>query len=362
MNVSDIQFISKDEAKQHDKYIIFLHIQTLIDQYPNISRKAILIEHPVTKLYREDIIQNFKEYIKSITSISTLAKKLVLIKQFQKEYPGVIDEIETYPDFNVSCVDISNSFDSMPDKVLVWEMNEIAPSMCGMLIENIIADNENVIECENINDMTSSLISPESNLTKEQFIYFMKRKFVDVIYGDESTKNDPLYFDRTGNTRKGPDNEDVYETLFFKSQNHKLIFSSLKHFMKHDLNGEDYINSLKLLDYILNHEIEFDKLKHDIQHATMIKNLYGETNVIHGLHLRTQYLHGEMDFISDKSITDIKVYKTYEPNLWFAQLYLYEKMFVDSKNEVLSKVIPNPVKHTLRIVNMFTNKVYTFTY
>lgn len=336
MSIKEIQYINREYCVNHSKPIIYLFCQSLIDKYPNTSYQFIIKQESPDILTEKQIINKFKEYINSIINVSQLCKKLVFIKSFQKEYPEHIDDISTYPDFNVTITNISNSNDSMPDKTLVWDINTISPRLCGMFFENLIAFSMNIFDdCYDLNQL---LQSSSSNLTIESIINILKRNFISELYINNIRIEYKIIY---------IDNEKLNKSHFINKY-HYIVFLSLLHFMKYDLQGQDYENATSILSYISKNKRYIDKYFNDIKNSTFVKNLSTETNLVHSLHVKSPSLHGEMDFTSDVSITDVKVYKTNDPELWFSQLYLYQTLLQSNSS------------HKLRILNVYTNQVFDF--
>ena len=336
MSVKEIQYINRDYCSNHSKPVIYLFYQPLIDKYPNTTYQFVVKQESPEKLTEAQIINKFKDNIKSTINVSQLCKKLVFVKSFQNEYSGFIDDIPTYPNFTFDVSNISNSNDPIPDKTLVWDINTISPKMCGMFFENLIAYSVNIFDdCYNLNQV---LQSSSSNLTIESLINLLKRNFISEQYINNIKIEYKIIYV----------NDEKLNKLHFKDKYHYIIFLSLIHFMKYDLLGQDYEDAISILSFISKNKSYMNKYFNDIKNSTFVKNLSNETNLTHSMHIKESSLHGEMDFTSDISITDVKSYKINDPELWFSQLYLYQTLLQSNSSR------------KLRILNVYTNQVFDF--
>lgn len=342
MSVKDIQYLNKEYCTLFSKPVVYLHYVTNMDKYPNASYQYVLKKEPFTENDTvESIIQRFKEYVNSVINVSKRCKLLVFIHDFQIEYPDIIDDIETYPDYEFNGYDISNRNDSVPDNSVVWEINKISPKICGILFENIIS---HVLEIDDkCYDLSNTMSSPKSNITTKTLTGIIERNFIKrkLIHKGSNVKINSKNIVYIGDDKLSEDD--------FISIWHYLVFLSLRHFIKRDLCGEDLEDCLKILDYINENVKYMDDYYYDMMDSTFIKNLKKETNLKHGEIFRTSEIHGEVDFISDSSIIDIKSYKNEEIPNWFSQLYLYEK-------------ISGGKRKNLKILNVYSNTIYEFTH
>ena len=338
-NVREIQYLNRDYCTLFSKPLVYLHYVDHANKYPNAAYQHVLKSEPFNdKTTDESITEEFKDFEKSTINVSSKCRLLTFIKNFQLEYPNIIDDIDVYPNYTVEVVNISNRANSTPDLGIVWEINRIAPAMCGMLFENIIS------ECLEIkwdpSNLTSVLTSDESNILPKTLAGIIERNFIkrDYIHRDCHVTVDDKMIARVG-----------YENLnanHFVTYWHYIVFMSLCHFMKRDLTGDDVKNALDILDYIKVHFEDIDDYFDCMQHSTFVQNFSHDTNIRHGEIVRTADLHGECDFVSNESIIDIKCYKEECIDDWFGQLWLYEKLFGKHKN--------------LWIVNVYENKIYKF--
>ena len=341
MSVREIQYLNRDYCTLFSKPIVYLHYVKNMDKYPNASYQYVLKKEPFDENTTADgIIDNFKDYEKSVVNVSKKCKLLTFVHEFQTEYGGVIDDINTYPEYTVSVSNLSNNSDPLPDNSVVWEINKISPKMCGMLFENVIS---HVMEInDECWDLSSCMTEVNSNVSTKTLEGVIERNFIkrNVTNRGRNVRINNKKIVYVGDEKLC---EDDFISLW-----HYLVFLSLRHFIKRDLKGEDVEDCLKILDYININVKYMDEYYFDMMDSTFVKNLKKETGVKHGVIYRTADLHGEVDFVSDTSIVDIKAYKSDDVDNWFAQLYLYEKLVGKRKN--------------LRIVNVYSNQVFDFKY
>ena len=338
MSVRDIQYLNRDFCTLFSKPIVYLHYVSNMDKYPNASYQYVLKKEPFNeKSTNEKIIDEFKTYESSTINASKKCKVLTFVKDFQTEYSGIIDDIKTFPDYTVTVSNISNRNDTCPDVGLVWEINKISPRVCGMLFENMISHALGIDDkCW---DLSGCMTDMSSNVETKTIIGIIERNFIKrhLMNRGRNVKINSKNIVYVGD-------EKICENDFI-SVWHYLVYLSLRHFIKHDLKGEDFEDCLKILDFINANVKYMDEYYFDLCDSTFMKNLSRETNLKHGEIYRTAKLHGEVDFISDAAITDIKAYKSNDVDNCF---FLYEKLAGK--------------KQHLRILNVYTNEVFEFTY
>ena len=340
-NVSEIQYLNRDYCQLFSKPLVYLHYMDHAAKYPNAAYQYVLKKEPFNdETTNESIIDEFCQYEQQMINVSQKCRLMTFIKSFQIEYPGILDGIDVYPDYSLEVVDLSNGSDSMPDVTFVWEVNRIAPAFCGMLFENIISQCLGVGDI--VWDLSGSVCDANSNVSSEMICGLIERNFISkrLIHRDQHvsmTKKGILMF-----------GDERLSNLHFISNAHYLVFLSLLHFMKRDLKGKDVEDALNVLDYLKSNVELLDQYICDMETSTLVKTISKQTNIQHGSIMRTKELSGEVDFITDQSIVDIKCYKEEEPDNWFGQLWLYEKLFGKRSN--------------LWIVNVYNNKVYKFTH
>lgn len=339
-NVKDIQFINRDYCQLFSKPLVYLHYISHASKYPKAAYQHVLKKEPFdNETTNESIINEFLQYEESVVNVSQKCKLLTFIKDFQLEYPGILNGLVVYPDYDVEIVNLSNGNDEMPDLGIVWEINRIAPAFCGMLFENIIAYCSNT--SDNVWDLSEMMIENKSNVSNETIEGLIERNFINkrLIHRNCHVKINSKNVITL-------DDEKLSEEHFI-SLTHYLVFRSLLHFMKHDLKGNDVEVALNVLDYLKNNIELFDTYIEEMRNSTFVKNMNKWTKLQHGIIKRDSKLSGEVDFISDQAIVDIKCYKEEELDNWFGQLWLYGKLFGKRQN--------------LWIVNVYNNKIYKFS-
>lgn len=338
-NVSEIQYLNRDYCQLFSKPLVYLHYMDHADKYPNAAYQYVLKKEPFDdQTTNESIIDGFCDYIQSQVNVSKRCRILTFIKSFQLEYPGILDGVDVYPDYKVSVVDISNKTDSLPDLGFVWELNRIAPAFCGMFFENIIS------QCLGLDDkpfdLSEVMFDNESNITDSMICGLIERNFISKKYVRGSNH---VQMNKKRTIMIG---DELLNEKHFISNAHYLVYLSLRHFMKRNLKGSDVENALNVLEYVNNNITLFDEYVSAMATTTLIRNMSKQTNLRHGEIMRTENLSGEVDFISNQSIIDIKCYKEDEPDNWFGQLWLYQQLFGKHSN--------------LWIVNVYNNKLYKF--
>ena len=338
-NVKEIQYLNRDYCQLFSKPLVYLHYVDHAGKYPNAAYQHVLKKEPFNdETTNESIITEFKDFVGGVVNVSQKCRLMTFVKDFKLEYPDIIDDVEVYPNYRVECVDLSNGSDLMPELGVVWEINRIAPALCGMLFENIIADC--VGAKEKVYDLSSSLVDAKSNVEAKTIEGLVERNFIDrgLLHRNKRVKMTSKKILMVG--------DEKLKQEHFISKWHYLVFLSLRHFMKRELKGSDVENVLNVLDYIKTNMEDMESYYYDMLDSSLVKALQQQTGLSHGEAKRDKDLHGEVDFITDESIVDIKCYKEEECDNWFGQLWLYEKLFGKRKN--------------LWIVNVYNNKIYRF--
>ena len=341
-SVSEIQYLNRDYCQLFSKPLVYLHYMDHAAKYPNAAYQYVLKKEPFSdETTNESIIDEFCAYEQQTINVSSKCRLMTFIKSFQIEYPGILDGIDGYPDYSLEIVDLSNGKDALPDVTFVWELNRIAPTFCGMVFENIIS------QCLGVEDrpwdLSNCIYDAGSNVSSDMICGLIERNFISkkFIHRDQH-----ITMNRRNSVLMLGNNERLSAEHFI-SNIHYLVFLSLLHFMKRDLKGKDVEDALNVLDYLKSNAELLDQYICDMEGSTIVKTISKQTNIEHGSTKRTKELSGEVDFITDQSIIDIKCYKEEEPDNWFGQLWLYEKLFGKHNN--------------LWIINVYNNKVYKFT-
>lgn len=341
MRYSEKQFISGNLCGGKSKDYVMLHVLTHAGKHPGASTEYILHMHPITaEMTEESMLSQYIESIKMVTAVSTLSKILVNAKEFDSLHPGELNGIDLYPKFDVDTLPLSDNDETLPDPSIVWEINRISPTFCGIFFENMISRSLKIKEdCSDLSKCLESL-SKSTKITNETIINILERNFISKrkLFRDKlKIENCKIYLG------VHPLKKDD-----FVSSWHFMIFISMLHFMKKELKGETLEDALNILDYVLKNVRYIEDYYYCLKNSRFIRSLRNETNVVHGQSYKTKELHAVLDFLTDESIVDVKVYKQERKEEWFAQLWLYEKLTGRRKH--------------LRIVNLYTNMVYDFKY
>lgn len=349
-NVQNIQFVStKGYGTAIGKEYLYLYALTFTE-YPDAAdnfNNVLKNENQKTSfttLTEEIIMNEFIKYVKSIVNASELASMLVFITEFNKQYADIIP-IESLPEFTYEINPISNINDPMPDKGIVWEINSICPTMCGMFFENMIS--YAIGNREECHDLIDCLRDMKCSTKLDTIVNMLKRNDFLKDSTKISISNRKLKYDKN-----------VLNSECFVNKYSYMLWLSMIHFMKYDIRACDYVGCFEIQKYILRNLSYIDEYYKSLKHSTMIQKLKREVDIQHGIHdikdiaLSSEVtinIHGEADFMSNSYITDIKSYKLNTPTTWFAQCWLYEKL-LGKQN----------YKYGYRIINVYSNEVFEF--
>ena len=341
LNVQKIQFINREYCTLMPKEFVYLHCLSYRNKYPDADWKYIAEKEPFNEdTTTETVTSEFVKSVNDTVEVSRRCKLLTFVKDWQATYGEHLEGIEVYPNFTVEVVNISNATTPLPDLSVVWEINRIAPQMCGMLFENIISHCLGI--SDDVSDLTESLCEFSENVTSLVIEGILCRNFISreyLVRGDKIDIGDVIKIGSERLTEK-----------HFVSKWHYLMFVSLKHFMKRGLDGSAVEDCLNVLDYIKTHIEDMEKYYYQMNATTLLRVMRKE-KFEHGLMFRRADLHGEIDFISDETILDIKCYRSAAGSGcqgdWFGQLWLYEQLAGERKKKW--------------IVNVYSNKLYKFT-
>jgi hypothetical protein len=143
----------------------------------------------------------------------------------------------------------------------------------------------------------------------------------------------------------------IYEVINTVPEPYNIFLrKSLEHCFKKDLNGPIFEESLGIKQWIENenNRKHLDVYMNNLSKSTFIKQLRKHDNLQHSIY-KKEYIKGEVDFISNSMILDIKSYKEPDYKRWYFQLNLYDLLF---KN--------NDEKRQKIILNVYENKLYYF--
>ena len=118
------------------------------------------------------------------------------------------------------------------------------------------------------------------------------------------------------------------------------------HFHRKSFNDSIYQSTCDMLKLLP--MLDLDGYYKTLSRTELINEMRRASNLRHGEHKRLPDIHGEVDFITDETIYDVKVYSSRSPDnygKWFAQLYLYRELFGD---------------HRLCVIDIMGNKLITF--
>ena len=341
MRYSERQYIKNEQRHNVSKDHAMLHILSYGNKYPNATKEYILLKHPITSdTTHESIIEEYTNYIKSFTSVSELSKRLIDAKEFDADHPNELIDVKIYPDFTFTVSDLSNNNDTLPDPSIVWEINRISPTFCGVFFENMVTRCLKIkYDCSDLSKLLTSS-SPSSVISNDTIINVLERSFIStrrLIHEKLNIHNNKIYIGHQALNKKD-----------FISIWHYIIFVSLMHFIKREFTGQTLEDALNILEYVNKNISYVDDYYYKLKHSTFIRTLRNEYNIAHNPSFKTKELHGELDFLTDDTILDIKVYKRETVDEWFAQLWLYEQLAGKRKH--------------LRILNLYTNRIHSFTY
>lgn len=339
LNVSKIQYISREYGVIVPKEYTYLHCLTKSNKYPGADWKYIANNEPFDKNTTcDNVINEWINYVQHEINVSKKCKLLTFTKNWQNQFTS-FNGLELAPNYKVESVNLSNNVDELSDLSVVWEINRIAPRMCGMVFENIIA------HClhtpEKIYDVSNEINDFTSIVSNKMLIGILERNFID-----KSLIRKGKLIEINKNKFITIDGEKLAEEHFIDKWRY-ILFMSLRHFMKRDLCGSDLEDCLNILDYIKTNIDYMETYYDQMENSTLISQMKKEY-FTHGNIYRNEDLHGEVDFISPESIIDIKCYRSEEGVFddWFAQLWLYEKLAGERRKKW--------------IVNVYSNKVHKF--
>lgn len=341
MRFSDKEYISNKLCGGKSKDYVMLHVLSHENDHPGATKEYILHMYPITAdTTEESMTSQYIESVKKVTSVSELSKKLINAKAFDSLHPGELDSIDLYPNFTFTTKPLSDNVETLPDPSIVWEINRISPTFCGIFFENMVSRSLKIKD--DCSDLSKCLTSfPKSTkITNETIINILERNFISKC--------------RPSRDKLRIENYNIYIGVHplkkddFVSSWHFMIFISMLHFMKKELNGETLEDALNILDYVMKNVRYIEDYYYSLKNSDFIRSLRNEMNIVHGQTYKTKELHAVLDFLTDESIVDIKVYKKEAKDEWFAQLWLYEKLTGRRKR--------------LQIVNLYTNTVYDFKY
>ena len=263
----------------------------------------------VSKADALDLLQNYR---KTITHASSIAKFEDSIAQVSEAFK--INLQIPYTKYSVIKQEpIFSTNDVKPNMLVIRELNIAFPALTGFFFEHMLAQ---CLDCENIT--TEHEILTNSEFKKEDVLEIINGKFSELPKNDINTLAKHAIF---ALLVKSDFTYDVEEKLFTFLQ---------------------VINTKRVQKMIM-------KYWECLKGSYLVRKMSEETDLKHSEHCSNLdgSIVGEMDFYSNSYITDIKVYKQEQLQLWASQLHIYKKIVGNS----LLK---------LRLVNMFSGQIYEF--
>lgn len=302
----------------------------------------------------DQIVEYMKQKLLTITSISKISAKLAqidIIRNFSEDTKELIPKM--IPTYEVKTYSMNNSNSKTLDNIVVWELNHIFPVMTGYFFELLLSHclsektNNDALKL-NVDNIDKCLRSKGCVIKIEQLTNIRDRWFV--------SKYPSLHVLRDHDSSDG-DSEDGHtspksaETILasFKTIFHKILWASLLAYLCLNDYSEDVSDRiLEMVFYIDRHNQYLEKYKQALEESSIFQILSREKHLQHSVSISDFQFNGEIDFLSNSFITDIKCYREPQEPSWFTQLYLYRQVL---KNKTLG----------MRIVNFNNNTVYEFS-
>lgn len=323
-------------SKDDNKLLIYMLCKAHRNEYSQYSEYELLrtLKENNTKLSKDEIIAQYSTYADCKANVSEKCKVMKDVVELKKTFSS-LNALYTPPKYDMKCDKIHNYVsDTPPNKTIIWELNNINPELSGMFIENMIAY---VLEIyDNCSDISEYI---NYDLTFDNIKSILKDGLVHSYHiNDLKCENNTLLI-----------NNKILNHEHFLSPLHYILFMSLLHFTRNTRSfGTHYINMLNILRFINEKVDELHKYIKQLSNLRLFKDLKC-MKFKHSFKPKSMLcLKGEMDFVSDDCIIDVKVYKQPAYDEWFYQLYLYNVLMNDGKNR------------TLQILDMFNNEIVTY--
>lgn len=315
MEISQIKFFPA--LSKNVEFVNYQKIYNYIWYYLNRlddkeSIPAFISRTNMHDVSRSDALDLLKSYRQTINHVSSIAKFEDQIAQLSNNFKINLQiPITTYKISKQENVFSTN--DDVPNTLVIRELNIVYPALTGFFLEHLLAQ---CLGCENITQESEILVNSE----------FKKSDVLEIINGILS---------------EVPANE--INTLVKHSIYALLVKSDFTYDVEEKfIKFVQLVNTKRMQKLIMNYGKCLKK-------SYLVRKMREEINLKHSEHCANsdKSILGEMDFCSNSYITDIKVYKQEQPQLWASQLHIYKK------------IMNNPLLK-LRLVNLFSGIIYEF--
>ena len=323
-NLRDIQFISKNDKPNHlDKESIYTYYYIM--RSSNVETKEDFIRRTdFSEVSSDDIAKQYNKKLKSISSPSKAADYYAYLHELLTTPPYMNSEFATkindpLPNYTITVKRIAGVNDEVPDNIIVWECNKRSPILTGFFFEEMFA---RAIGCESnvkIEDKIKNVLrGANAKTTVEQLKDFFERNHIT---------------------------ESMNKNIFIDI----LAYAICARCVKSDFDINACQEALSLLEYVRDESNEkyLNEYLEKLCKCELARTMQREKGMIHSKSCKNDKFEGEIDFLSNQSITDVKCYKKEAHTKWFAQLYIYRSI-VDDKSL------------KLRLVNLIANEYYEY--
>lgn len=334
--------VNNSQVIYTNKDYLYLYYTTLNTQLPPsdaLNKYPIVIEEELNDINDTDnlitnyIISTYNKYQSASKYVTSFANILTFNNTIKDLTPNVFNTINLvnieFKQYKLHDLRAPTNEPS-PNKILVYDLNNISPTFCGSFLEAMLSHILNCDESYNIDDI---LTSPDDNTTSFELKTILSKYVNNLI-----TITDNIYV-----------NDQLLNISHFKNIYYSFVWLALKHFMKRTLKPDDYIAANNFINYIDNHLELLNSYYNTLKSCNFIKQLI-KSKLKHGEHcdgkINGIHLTGETDFSNDRYIVDAKCYKVDHPEQWYYQLELYRRLL--NRNS------------SLYIINFMNNKVFEF--
>lgn len=372
ISVEEIKYISRDLCPGIQKELTYLWYLSHYQYCPCPSMGVVLKKYPLVdeENPRDSSMKAFNKLFESCLNVSAKCKLISFIKYFLIEYPQYheLEKFSVMPDFDHNIESISSTNDPLPDPLVVWELNHIAPALTGMIFENIIAYTWECIDPKSCHTLQDLLLNCNEHTVSKETIcnllvrHFIKPEALKYGYSNIIVKTNKIFIA----------NDEEFIKLkeeHFITKYHYIIWLSFMHFLKYDYKGSAVEEVFQVLDYCNKNLRLLEQWASKFKNSTFSRKLlskFDTKEMKHGYVCHLANLRGELDILTPNNVIDIKSYKNDDVDSWAAQLFLYTMLLKystnkDSKDKILrSKYILDNQLHY--IINVYSNEVHTFKY